>query len=150
MTATTTRKPSRAQQELETLRQSFDANVAKAVADATAVLTAQVAELNASLALARETLVEKDAAHAATLAGARVAYAALRDELRAARPVTKPVSEAKAAYNARAVAGRIAFAKATEARARNAKAFFAAHPDVKSATDSEIAEWVEAQGEATV
>jgi small-conductance mechanosensitive channel len=110
---------------------------------------AQIAELNASLALARETLVEKDAAHAATLAGARVAYAALRDELRAARPVTKPVSEAKAAYNARATAGRIAFAKATEARARNAKAFFAAHPDCKSATDSEIAEWVEAQGEAT-
>ena len=111
---------------------------------------AQIAELNASLALARETLVEKDAAHAATLAGARVAYAALRDELRAARPVTKPVSEAKAAYNARAVAGRIAFAKATEARRENAKAFFLANPDVKSATDSEIAEWVEAQGEATV
>jgi hypothetical protein len=128
MTATTTRKPSRAQQELETLRQSFDANVAKAVADATAALTAQVAELEARLALARKLYVE----------------------MRAALPVTKPVSEAKRAYNERAVAGRIAFARATEARARNAKAYFAAHEGATSATDSEIAEWVEAQGEATV
>jgi hypothetical protein len=101
----------------------------------------------------RTALVEanaKIAALEAKLDAARALYVEMRDIIRAQRPVTKPVSEAKAAYNARATAGRIAFAKSVEARAKNAKAFFAAHPDVKSATDSEIAEWVEAQGEATV
>ena len=99
-----------------------------ALADA----NAQIALLNEKLALARKLFAEQ------------------RCALNAARPVTKPVSEAKAAYNARAVAGRIAFAKASESRAKNAKAFFAANPGVTSVTHSELAEWVEAQGEATV
>lgn len=116
-----------------------------------------------ALADALRQLAEMTAAHEAMVANRNKLFAEREDlvarltlarklyvEMRAALPVTKPVSAAKAAYNARATAGRIAFAKATEARAKNAKAFFAAHPDVKSATDSEIAEWVEAQGEATV
>lgn len=121
-----------------------------------ALTRAEMAET--ALADAQRQIEELHAAHEAMVAHRNKLAAEREDlsarldlarklyvEMRAALPVTKPVSEAKAAYNARAVAGRIAFAKATEARARNAKAFFAAHPGATSATDSEIAEWVEAQ-----
>ena len=79
------------------------------------------------------------------LTTAREIFVAQRDALRAARPAPKVQTEAQRAYAARAVAGRIAFAKACEARKANSVAFFAAHPDATSATDSQIAEWVEAQ-----
>jgi hypothetical protein len=123
-------RTSKAQQELEILRDHFDANVAKAVADATAVATARIAELEAKLDIAREKYVE------------------MRDiirELRAARPVSRPMTDAQRSYAQRAAEGRAQHAAAVTATRERVAAFWEAHKDagLKSATTAQINEWYE-------
>jgi hypothetical protein len=101
--------------ENKKLRDHYDADVAKAVADATAVATARIAELEAKLDIAREK------------------YVVMRDiirELRAPRAVSRPMTDAQVRYAQRAAEGR-ALHEANSKRYRTmVAAYVAAHPGV--------------------
>lgn len=118
MTAVTKMTKDQLIAENRALRDHFDANVAKAVAkayQARVAATAQVAELEAKLAIAREK------------------YVVMRDiirELRAPRAVSRPMTDAQVRYAQRAAEGR-ALHEANAKRHRTmVAAFVAAHPGV--------------------
>ena len=80
------------------------------------------------------------------LALARDLFAQQRSELRvlrASRPARKPLTEAQIAYRADAAQRSAAFAAQRAQRAALSAQYFAAHPDARSASDQEIAQWAQ-------